>query len=280
MSVNWEILVPGPGGVLIPTYGQYGGPGYSDGEVLDFPTQPVDYSSPPEDDLDALFMAHDMAYDSLDPLDRALGDLALLEGISRLPNGQLDPEARVYAGMATLIFIHQLTVVNGHPELLSETAAIRYTRGALHDIERGLAELDASDRAALRVWLEDTAVAVGGTVAEEVAGLLSIIELHGFQARIGNLHLAGPKLAETVNDTFALLFAADSQTFDFTGTVHLSKGRQIASEIVSGDFFGPLTPTMADGPHQQGHGANLWSGAARFSVPEHQKHLLLDDLLL
>jgi len=192
----------------------------------------------------------------------------------------LDPEARVYAGMATLIFIHQLTVVNGHPELLSETAAIRYTRGALHDIERGLAELDASDRAALRDWLEDTAVAVGGTVAEEVVGLLSIIELHGLQARIGDLRLAGPKLAETVDDAFALRFAADNQTFDFTGTVHLSKGQQIAREMLSGDFSVPLAPTTAEGPHQQEHGASLWSGVAGFSVPERHKHLLADDLVL
>ncbi|WP_046861867.1 hypothetical protein, partial [Microvirga massiliensis] len=273
MNVNWELLVPGPGGVLIPTYGNYGGPGYSDGEVLAYPTQPVDYSSPPVDSLDTLFMAHDRAYDSLDPLVRAKGDLALLEGISRLPNGQLDPEASVYAGLATLLYIQQLTIVNDHPELLSEQAAIRYTRGALHDIERGLAKLDASDHAALQDWLEDTAAAVGGTVAEEVVGLLNTIELHGFQARIGNFHLARPKLAEAVNDTFGLLFTAGNQIFDFTATTHLPTGQQITEEMPSGDFTGTITPPLADGPYQQEHSATLSSDAtpsseaAGLSVP-------------
>ncbi|MXQ12657.1 hypothetical protein [Microvirga makkahensis] len=280
MSVNWDILVPGPGGVLIPTYGKYGGPGYSDGEVLDYPTQPVDYSSKPVDALDALFKRHDKAYDSLDPLDRAIGDLALLEGISRLPNGQLDPEASVYAGLATLLFIQQLTIVNDHPELLSEKAAIRYTSGALHDIERGLAELDASDRTALQDWLEDTAIAAGGTVAEEVAGLLSIIELHGLQARISNVHLAGPKLAGADGGTFAPLFTADDRSFDFAEATHLSKGQQIAGEIFSGDFSAVLTPFRADGPDRPQQGASLSDEGAGLIAPEHQKHLLADYLLL
>ena len=52
LSINWSILVPGPGDVPIPTYGNYGGPGYSNGEVLSAPDQPVDYSAPAVDPLD------------------------------------------------------------------------------------------------------------------------------------------------------------------------------------------------------------------------------------
>ncbi len=52
LNINWSILVPGPGGVPIPTYGNYGGPGYSNGQVLSSPDQPVDYSAPPVDALD------------------------------------------------------------------------------------------------------------------------------------------------------------------------------------------------------------------------------------
>src|SRR3954463_8401173 len=101
-GINWDTLVPGPGGILIPTYGEYGGPGYSGGEVLTSPTQQVDYSVQPVDALDALFRLHDQAYDSPDLSVRAQGDFDLIKGISKLPSGQLDPEASAYAGLATL----------------------------------------------------------------------------------------------------------------------------------------------------------------------------------
>jgi len=279
MNVNWDNLVPGPGGVLIPTYGKYGGPGYSDGKVLDYPTQPVAYRSKPADALDALFERHDKAYDSLDPLTRAKGDLALLDGISKLPNGQLDPEASVYAGFATLLYMQQLTVVNGHPELLSQTAAIRYTHGALHDIERGLSKLDASDRAEFREWLEDTAIAVGGATTHEVLDLLNTVEFHGFQAHIGNLHLAGPRLAESVSETFALLFTDEAQTFDFKGVSHITQHSPPVSGGSLEELTGQVSLLASPERSQPEHGADSSGVEAGPPSLEHLNHFVPDYLL-
>ena len=77
---------------------------------------------------------------------RAQGDLALAQGIADIPNGQLSPEASLYGGFAILFALQQLTVVNDHPELLTERDAFQLTREAIHDIERGLATAEPQDR--------------------------------------------------------------------------------------------------------------------------------------
>ena len=46
---------------LIPTYGNWGGPGWSSGRYEDNPDE-TDWSVPPRDSLDALFKEHDRAY--------------------------------------------------------------------------------------------------------------------------------------------------------------------------------------------------------------------------
>jgi hypothetical protein len=156
VSINWSILVPGPGGVPVPTYGNYGGPGYSDGEVLSSPDQPVDYSAAPVDPLDELFRFHDMAYASPSTLVRAEGDLALIQGIQGLSLGLLSPEQSLYAGAAIVFGIQQLALVNGHPELLSQSQLLAAANTAVHDIQYGLGHLEPDDAADLRGWLAAT----------------------------------------------------------------------------------------------------------------------------
>jgi hypothetical protein len=65
--INWNVdvfvdpatLSPAAGGIPIPTYGNYGGPGYSNGSVGGIITIGA---HAPVDSLDALFYAHDLAY--------------------------------------------------------------------------------------------------------------------------------------------------------------------------------------------------------------------------
>ena len=156
MNINWSVLVPGPQGLLLPTYGNYGGPGYSNGEVLNPPDQPVDYSAPPVDGLDTLFRFHDMAYDTPDPLVRAEGDLALIRGIVELSAGPLPPEESLYAGGGILAGIEQLTLANGHPELASPGELLAAAGTAEQDIRYGLAHLEPADAAGLRLWAAET----------------------------------------------------------------------------------------------------------------------------
>ena len=206
MYINWSLQVPGPLGISYPTYGNYGGPGYSDGEILTSPDQPVDYQSPPKDALDQLFLDHDKAYDSPDPLVRAQGDLALAQGIADIPDGQLSPEASLYGGFAILFALQQLTVVNDHPELLSEQDAFQLTRDAIHDVERGLATAEPQDVAGIEAWLGQTAAVAAGdnqtNILDQAVAILSSVELHGLQARFGDVHLAGPELVDAVAERF------------------------------------------------------------------------------
>jgi len=280
MYVNWNVQVLGPGGIPIPTYGNYGGPGYSAGEVLANPNQPVDYNSaPPRDALDRLFQLHDQAYDSPDPLVRATGDRALLEGISNLPNAQLDPEARAYGGLATLFAIQQIIVVNKHPELLSERDIILYTREALHDIERGLAKLDPGERAELQEWLEETASAAGGTIAEGVFSLMGSIELNGFEAHLGDLHLAGPKLADTVVDALAYFDTTDAHAFDFGAVAQVLGIQPNHAILIVEEMVGQVTTPVAHTLFQAEHRLALPNEETLTSLFGHHGPGLIDYLL-
>jgi len=156
LNINWSVLVPGPGGLPIPTYGDYGGPGYSNGHVLSSPDQPVDYSAPSVDPLDALFRFHDMAYDSPSTLVRAEGDLALIQGIEELSSGHLSPEESLYAGAAIVFGIQQLTLVNDHPELLSQPQLLAAASTSVHDIQYGLTHLEPADAIGIHAWLAAT----------------------------------------------------------------------------------------------------------------------------
>jgi len=182
-GTNWDVLVPGPGGSLIPTYGEFGGPGYTGGQVLpaSSPSPPEAYQVPPIDPLDALFKQHDVAYDPgltpNDPLIRAQADLALLQGIWEIPSSQMDADAIAYGGLAMLLAIGQIEFVHGHPELLPQEDLLHYTEEALQDVGRGLTTMPAQEAQSF----------------EQLLGPL------------GNLS-AGPELAETVLNTLSHLF--------------------------------------------------------------------------
>ena len=84
MYINWETrsyfdfnsLDPfATHGIPLPTYGNYGGPNYSAGEVGGQITL-TSADPPPVDPLDALFYQHDFVYQSsTEPLDRAAADV-------------------------------------------------------------------------------------------------------------------------------------------------------------------------------------------------------------
>jgi len=153
MAINWSITVPVYDGITVPTYGNYGGPGYADGKVLTSPEEPVDYSAPPVDALDSLFRFHDIAYDSPDKAVRAEGDLALIRGIEGLPRESLSAEESLYGGGAILFSLGLITEVNDQPELLTASEASRAIDTALQDIAYGLTNLEPDDQTALQSWL-------------------------------------------------------------------------------------------------------------------------------
>src|SRR5690349_24055730 len=101
-GINWapDKLVTGEG-VLVPSYGNYGGPHYTGG-VID-PGTFVDVA--PIDPLDSLFKAHDLAYFTIPSTDTealAISDLTPIKGIRSLPASELGGQAQLYAGGAEL----------------------------------------------------------------------------------------------------------------------------------------------------------------------------------
>jgi len=219
MNINWSMPVPGPDGILIPTYGNYGGPGYSDGQILTDPNQPVAYTSPPVDTLDSYFRAHDQAYDSPDPVHRAEGDLLLTERIAALPDSQLDAEASLYGGLATLFAINQILTVNKQPGLLDPGLLLYLTNSAVHDIERGFAQSDRGELANIQNWVATTTDTVANGASNLIAdadqafdfGQLGHSDLTG--AHVAGLDLTGltlsGTLAELLHETSAALPAGD-----------------------------------------------------------------------
>jgi hypothetical protein len=206
MYINWSTQVPGPDGILVPTYGNYGGPGYSDGQILTSPNQPVAYQSPPVDTLDRYFRAHDHAYDSPDPVHRAEGDLRLAQRIAALPDSQLDAEASLYGGFATLFAINQILTVNKQPDLLNPGLLLYLTESAVHDIERGLAQSDPGESTSIQSWL----VATVGTVANGAANLVADV---GQPFDFGLLAHSGPagSHAEDLALTGLTLFGSSAE---------------------------------------------------------------------
>src|SRR5215210_8520214 len=98
MLINWLVLAPTLYGVSVPTYGNYGGPQYSDGRLIP-PGETPTFSAPNLDALDALFREHDRVYySSSDPNVLAQADLKLIQGIVALQDAALSGEGHLYAG--------------------------------------------------------------------------------------------------------------------------------------------------------------------------------------
>ncbi|MFC4174047.1 hypothetical protein ACFOYU_18670 [Microvirga sp. GCM10011540] len=149
MSINWLVAVPTPQGVDIPTYGNYGGPNYSDGRIL-LPTEDSPLAAPAVDALDALFREHDRAYNnSTDPLVLAQADLQLIRGISALPESQLSAEGHLYAGAATLAFIDQINGRWAHPEIFQPGEEAALEQNGLNNIAKGNVDPDPEEISAV-----------------------------------------------------------------------------------------------------------------------------------
>src|SRR5436305_341631 len=106
-NINWGTTFAfdvGPFAIPIPTYGNFGGPGYTNG-VLAADPNPVSFNPMPVDPLDALFQIHDAL--SGNAATQSAVDLALVKGIVDLKPNQLDAEASVYAGVTTLVYLAQ-----------------------------------------------------------------------------------------------------------------------------------------------------------------------------
>ena len=192
-GINWDVvfyidlntLQPAQSGVPVPTYGNYGGAGYSEG-VFGPPVAPY---VPPVDALDNLFLTHDVAsYAATTPGQQAEADLALLQGIVALNPAQLDPEASLYGGFAALAMIEQLAA-NNALDLLSPQKLACASQEAVSDIENGLARLDAAELNAARNWLGQAAAVTSLTTGDALG--TSGLELHlpGFHVPHGDWSL-------------------------------------------------------------------------------------------
>jgi hypothetical protein len=118
-GINWapDKLVTAEG-VLIPTYGKYGGPHYTGG-VID-PGHFVDVA--PIDPLDALSKAHDLAYFTIPSTDveaLAKADLTLIGGILSLTDSEMGGEAHLYAAGTELALLHNVVDNYGQGALLT-----------------------------------------------------------------------------------------------------------------------------------------------------------------
>jgi hypothetical protein len=146
----------GPGGIPIPTYGNYGGPDYSNGMVGG--TIPASGALAPVDQLDALFYSHDLAYQQQPSANEIpSADLALIHGIEFLTaTGSLDAEASLYAGAVTLGLIAFMGL-NGNLPSSNELLLAEAT--AASDIQYGLSHLSTSEVGLAGAAVQDIATA-------------------------------------------------------------------------------------------------------------------------
>jgi hypothetical protein len=146
-----------------PTYGNYGGADYSSGRFGRAPPldQDCSYLSNRElddnkDALDYLFYRHDVgSYLADTPAEQQAADVRLIRGINDLSDKQLaDPEARLYAGLASIAVGGQALVNN--PDRALANKLLPYFDDALDDIADGLAGLRPKELVKAASVLEDT----------------------------------------------------------------------------------------------------------------------------
>jgi hypothetical protein len=177
MSINWLITAQSSQDIPVPTYGNYGGPDYSGGEIIG-PGEIPNFTVQPTDPLDGLFQQHDEAYydPSATPEDLATADLALIQGILALPDDAVTGEGDLYAGAAVLALIYQIGIVNEQPQLLTQLDLPDVVQQAASLIEQGRIEPDAQEIAAIVPWIESTGRALASTGDPNLAQTAQTIE--------------------------------------------------------------------------------------------------------
>jgi hypothetical protein len=141
--------------IPIPTYGNYGGPDYTQGDFGEDPLEQPKRNEKPLDALDRQFLRHDVAsaLAGNDTAEQVVADLAVIQRIAGLSDEKLaDPEASLYAGLATLVFIGQVAV-NGTREQFRD--ARQALPDALDNITSGLDELPFGERVTAFLWLAE-----------------------------------------------------------------------------------------------------------------------------
>ncbi|SCX95772.1 hypothetical protein [Microvirga guangxiensis] len=244
MQINWLLLTEGPGGLPIPTYGNYGGPNWTGGEFVG-DDEPGDYTVPPEDSLDALFRRHDRAYDQPDTLLRAQADLQLIKGILRQSPDEVTGEGDLYAGGAALAMLYQIAVVNGRPELLATVDVQTIIESAIDRIEEGSISPEPQEVAALTEWLQQTAAVL--TAQDDPILTLAAQRLLDLSSR----------LAGTDDPSIPITLTEDAFSFVF-GEASVSPG-----DVIDGitDIWSSETLTEFAAAHHE-------------ALPEIREHLL------
>jgi hypothetical protein len=172
-------LQPAASGIPLPTYGNFGGAGYSQG-VFVLNSDPAQFDPVPIDALDQLFQIHDQAYAvSATPSDLSAADVGLIRGIAALDLSQLDPEASLYGGAATLAVIEHLEETDSLG-LITQEELVGTTTEALQNIERGFAGLSTDEIFETIDWLDDVANTTALETADAACGLS--IDAAGLQA--------------------------------------------------------------------------------------------------
>ncbi len=157
MSINWLVLAPADEDLQIPTYGLYGGPGYSGGVLLQPGDQPS-FTVQPLDPLDALFSQHDQDVLDVTSREEAQADLRLIKGIMALPDDAVSGEGDLYAGAAILAMLGR--IIHSHPETLIGFDVAEAVDTAVDLIEQGSIQPDPQERVALVAWLQETGAAL------------------------------------------------------------------------------------------------------------------------
>lgn len=213
MSINWSILAPADEPLQIPTYGNYGGPDYAGGRLLE-PGEKPTFTVAPTDQLDALFRKHDMAViNAQTSLEQAKADLRLIKGIMKLSPDAVSGEGDLYAGAAILGAIGRIVVSDRHPELLAKIDLQKTVDKAISLIKSGSIRPDAEERASLASWLQHIGDALSSgsetTLTLAADKLVHLADsMHGKNARDLHLTLGDNALHFTVGEAKSLLVQA------------------------------------------------------------------------
>ena len=172
MHINWDVTVrfnpnsleTSTHGIPVPSYGNYGGPGYTAGtEGGTTPELPI---PTPVDALDSLFWQHDLVYQHVkdgtaDPSQIAKADVDLVESMHFLTQSDPtlftnDPEALLYEALGTLSIVGKILTTPGElaylqtlPPAEQFLVGVLAPQEAVQNFETALAETPGSESRSL-----------------------------------------------------------------------------------------------------------------------------------